>query len=64
MYRFKLFVHCAGWATGGYENTHFAESKAQAMQTIERWNRERPGSVTLLSIEKISDKEFARDYIY
>ena len=69
MYRFKFFVHCKGWAAGGYENCHFAETKAQARRIVQRWNEEYQqrgvgARVTLLSIEKISDDEFAADYIY
>ena len=69
MYRFKFFVHCKGWADGGYENCHFAETQAQAKATVDHWNSEYEqrgvGSrVTLLSIEEISDEEFADDYIY
>lgn len=69
MYRFKFFVHCKGWAAGGYENSHFAETPVQAICTIQRWNEEYrqrgvDAWVTLLSIEKISDDEFAADYIY
>lgn len=69
MYRFKFFVHCKGWAAGGYENAHFAESETQAKETIDRWNSEYEQRgvdtrVSLLSIEKISDAEFAADYIY
>lgn len=69
MYRFKFFVHCKGWAAGGYENSHFAETEAQAKDTINRWNdeyqqRDVDTRVSLLSIETISDTEFAVDYIY
>lgn len=69
MCRFKFFVHCKGWAAGGYENTHFAETEAQARATVARWNEEYQQRgvntrVTILSIEKISDAEFAADYIY
>lgn len=69
MYRFKFFVRCKGWAAGGYENTHFAETEAQARATVDRWNSEYEQRgvdtrVTLLSTEKISDAEFAADYIY
>ena len=69
MNRFKFFVHCKGWADGGYENSHFAETEAQARATVARWNsnyeqRGVDARVTLLSIEKISDAEFAADYIY
>lgn len=64
MVKFKFFVHCAGWAAGGYENTHFAKTPAEARQQIDKWNKERPGSVSLVSIAEISDAEFAEDYIY
>lgn len=69
MYRFKFFVHCKGWAAGGYENSHFAETEAQAKATVDRWNREyeQKGAgarVSLLSIEEISNDEFTADYIY
>lgn len=69
MYRFKFFVYCKGWAAGDYENAHFAETEAQARATIDRWNSEYEQRgvdirVSLLSIEKISDAEFAADYIY
>ncbi len=69
MYRFKFFVHCKGWADDGYENSHFAETKTQAKATVDCWNREYEQRgvstrVSLLSIEEISDDEFAADYIY
>lgn len=55
MVKFEFFVHCPGWATGGYENTHFAENAKEAKAQIAEWNKNRPGSVTLISIEEISD---------
>ena len=69
MYRFKFFVHCKGWAAGGYENSHFAETQAQAKSIIQHWNEEYQQRgvdtrITLISVEKISDAEFADDYIY
>ena len=69
MCRFKFFVHCDGWASGGYENCHFAETEAQARRIVQHWNseHERRGEaarVSLLSIEKISDAERAADYTY
>lgn len=62
MVKFKFFVHCSGWATGGYENTHFAENAKQAKARVAEWNKNRPGSVSLISIEEISDAEFAEDF--
>ena len=64
MVKFKFFVHCTGWATGGYENTHYAETAKEAKARIDAWNAQRPNSVTLLSIEEVSIQEFAQDYIY
>lgn len=60
---FKFFVHCSGWAAGGYENTHFAKNAKEAKAQIVEWNKNRPGSVTLISIEEISDAEFAEDCV-
>jgi hypothetical protein len=64
MVKFKFFVHCAGWAAGGYENTHYAETAKEAKARIDAWNAQRPNGVTLLSIEEVSNQEFAQDYIY
>ena len=63
MVKFKFFVHCAGWVAGGYENTHFANSAKEAKRQIEKWNADRPGSVSLISITEISDAEFAEDFV-
>lgn len=64
MVKFRFFVHCTGWRAGGYENAHYAETEQQARETIERWNAEGRSPVSLISIETVSDEEFARDYIY
>ena len=63
MVKFKFFVHCDGWAAGGYENTHFAKNTKEAKAQIVEWNKNRLGSVTLISIEEISDAEFAEDFV-
>ena len=63
MVRFKFFVHCAGWKDGGYENTHFANTATEAKRIVASWNSEGVRT-TLLSVEPISNEEFARDYIY
>ena len=55
MVKFKFFVHCTGWSDGGYENTHFANSRKEAKASVDEWNKNRPGSVHLISIEEISD---------
>jgi hypothetical protein len=63
MVKFKFFVHCAGWAAGGYENTHFANSAKEAKERVAEWNKSKPGSVSLISITEISDAEFAEDFV-
>ena len=75
MYKFKFFVHCKGWKDGGYTNTHFAETKKEAKERVAKWNEEAKkrveyfgdtvvdGLVDLLEITKITDEEFAADYI-
>lgn len=63
MVKFTFFVHCKGWKDGGYENTHFADNATEAKRTVANWNAE-GRRTTLMSIEPISDAEFAQDYIY
>ena len=72
MVRFTFFVHCSGWSTGGYENTHFAKDEKEARERVERWNAEmkkranrrgNDGEVELLSVTPITNEEFAEDYI-
>ena len=63
MVKFKFFVHCTGWADGGYENTHFAKNAKEAKAQIVEWNKKTPNSVTLISIEEISNAEFAEDFV-
>ena len=63
MVKFKFFVHCSGWAAGGYENTHFANSAKEAKSMIAEWNKNKTGSVSLISITEISDAEFAEDFV-
>ena len=63
MVRFKFFVHCAGWKDEGYENTHFANTETDAERMVANWNTEGIRA-TLLSVEPISDADFAADYIY
>ena len=63
MVKFKFFVHCIGWAAGGYENTHFANSTKEAKGIVSKWNKNSPCSVSLISIEEISNAEFAQDFV-
>lgn len=57
MYYLKFFVPCAGWATGGYENVQYFETAKDAR----RWAASR--KVTILELKKVSDAEFAEDYM-
>ena len=63
MVKFKFFVHCKGWAGGGYYNTHFAESAQEAKKIISEWNTDESHPVDLISIEEISNAEFAEDFV-
>ena len=63
MVKFKFFVHCAGWSSGGYENTHFANSNKEAKEIVSKWNKSRPCSVSLISIEEIINAEFVQDFV-
>lgn len=60
MVKFKFFVNCS---YGGYENTHFANSAKEAKAIIAEWNKDKPCSVSLISITEISDAEFAEDFV-
>ena len=75
MVKFHFFVRCDGWRDGGYENASFAETEKAAIATVNRWNAARDqlaarlghavdGYVKLLSVQEITDAEFAADYIY
>ena len=63
MVKFRFFVHCSGWASGGYENVHFAESEKAAKGIVAKWNKEKSGSVSLISITEITEQEFEEDFI-
>ena len=63
MVKFKFFVHCDGLASGGYENTHFSNSTKEAKEIVSKWNKNSPCSVSLISIEEISNAEFAQDFV-
>lgn len=58
MIKLKYFVHCSGWATGGYENIIYFTSVENARE----WLREKP-HCEMISIEEVSAREFAEDYI-
>lgn len=58
MIKLKFFVHCSGWANGGYENTLYFTSVAEARH----WLSQEP-DCEMISIEEVPAKEFAEDYI-
>ena len=58
MIKLTFFVHCSGWTDGGYENTLYFTSVAEALH----WLRQEP-QCEMISIEKVTTKEFAEDYI-
>lgn len=57
MYKLNFFVPCSGWVNGGYENTHYFETKQSALRCAES------NHVKVLSLELVSLNEFAEDYI-
>ena len=58
MIRLRYFVHCSGWATGGYENiTYFTSVKEARYWLSQKLHCE------MISIEEVSAREFAEDYI-
>ena len=58
MIKLTFFVHCSGWADGGYENTLYFTSVAEALH----WLSKEP-QCEMISIEEVTAKEFAEDYI-
>lgn len=54
----KFYVHCNGWASGGYENVQYFETQKKAIE----WARLK--NVDILEIRKVSAQEFADDYIF
>lgn len=58
MVKVKIFVHCDGWSTGGYENTLYFENEKQARE----WGKRYP-DVDLVNIETVTLEAFAEDYI-
>ena len=58
MIKMIVFIHCDGWKNGGYENTLYFETIAQA----ESWLFDR-SYCELISIEEITEQKFAEDYI-
>ena len=58
MVKVKIFVHCTGWSTGGYENTVYFETEKQAKEWVKRHD-----DVEIVSIQTVTLDEFAEDYI-
>ena len=57
MFKLQFFVSCQGWKTGGYENTHYFTTEKEARKYLKE------NDLKLISLEKISFKEFANDYM-
>ena len=62
MVKFWFSVRC-GVPGGEYKNAHFASNAREARRIIDEWNRENPGSVSLISISEISREEFVGYYL-
>ena len=58
MYYLRFFVHCDGWANGGYENVQYFETARKAIT----WAHEK--NAIILEIRKASTREFTDDYIF
>mgnify|MGYP000918376690 FL=1 len=58
MIKLRFFVHCSGWADGGYENIIYFTSVTE----VRHWLSQKP-HCKMISIEEVSTKEFAEDYI-
>jgi hypothetical protein len=58
MVKLVVFVGCNGWKHSGYINTLYFET----MKNAEDWLFEHP-YCEKLSLEEITEKEFAEDYI-
>ena len=57
MYKLHFYVTCQGWKAGGYENTHYFRTKKEARKYLKE------NDLKLISLEKVSWKEFRNDYI-
>ena len=57
MFKLQFFVACQGWKTGGYENTHYFKTEKEAKKYLKK------NDLKLISLEKVSFKEFANDYM-
>lgn len=58
MFKLRFFVHCNGLECGGYENVHYFTTTEAA----EDWLK-RNSDCEKLSLEKVTLREFAEDYI-
>ena len=62
MVKTTFFVHCDGWKDGGYQNIHYHRDENEARKVVDEWNK-RKHHVDIISIEPVTDEEFAEDYI-
>lgn len=58
MIKLKFFVHCSGWADGGYENVTYFTS----VEEVYYWLSQNP-DCEMIDMERVAVKEFAEDYI-
>lgn len=57
MVKLKFFVHCKGWKNGGYENTHYFQTEAEARS----WAQAE--GVEVRSLEAVSQEEFSENFM-
>ena len=58
MFKLRFFVHCQGWECGGYENVQYFTTAEEASEWLKIKSH-----CEKLSLEKVTLKEFAEDYI-
>lgn len=57
MIKLVFYVHCNGWKNGGYQNTHYFQTEAEARS----WAQAK--GVKIRSLEIVSQEEFSVDYM-
>lgn len=57
MIKLVFYVQCKGWKNGGYQNTHYFQTEAEARS----WAQAK--GVKIRSLEIVSQKEFSADFI-
>ena len=64
--KFRFWVPAKGWAAGGYENVHWAESEAAARERVRKWNEDRSEEdyVRIIEITPITKAERNAEFMY